>query len=253
MAQQKDYYQILGVAETATEEEIKKAYREIAKKHHPDRNPGDTAAEEKFKQASEAYETLGDKEKRSKYDQMRKLGAMGARFGGGGGRGGFGFGDAGTVSSDDMSYEEFMRKFGGKNQQGRGQKTGSSFNFDDIFGNLFGGKKKENEGEEEPQPTDDPFFKRKGNDAYVEVTVNLAQALLGSRIRVRTPSGKRVTVKIPPGIDPERQLRIPSMGYAEQKELGDLYIRVHLAMPKNLTEQQQEAAQQFAQALGLKW
>jgi DnaJ-class molecular chaperone len=127
-----------------------------------------------------------------------------------------------------MSYEEFMRKFGGKNQQGRGQKTSSSFNFDDIFGNLFGGKKKEDEGadSDEPQPTDDPFFKRKGNDAYVEVTINLAQALLGSRIRVRTPSGKRVTLKIPPGIDPERQLRIPSMGYAEQKELGDLYIRV---------------------------
>lgn len=251
MAQQKDYYQILGVAETATEEEIKKAYREIAKKHHPDRNPGNKEAEEKFKQASEAYETLGDKEKRSKYDQLRKLGAMGSRFGGG--RGGFGFGDAGTTTtSDDMSYEEFMRKFGGKNQQGRGQKANTSFNFDDIFGNLFGGKKKEEESDE-PQPTDDPFFKRKGNDAYVEVTVNLAQALLGSRIRVRTPLGKRVTVKIPPGIDPERQLRVPSMGYAELKELGDLYIRVHLAMPKNLTEEQQEATRQFAASLGLKW
>ena len=95
MAQQKDYYQVLGVAESATEEEIKKAYREIAKKHHPDRNPGDKAAEEKFKQASEAYETLGDKEKRSKYDQFRKLGAMGSRFGGGGGRGGFGGGGFG--------------------------------------------------------------------------------------------------------------------------------------------------------------
>lgn len=253
MAQQKDYYQILGVVETATEEEIKKAYREIAKKYHPDRNPGDKAAEEKFKQASEAYETLGDKEKRSKYDQLRKLGAMGSRFGNGG-RGGFGFGDAGTTTtSDDMSYEEFMRKYGGKNQQGRGQKTSSSFSFDDIFGNLFGGKKKEGEEEDEPQPTDDPFFKRKGYDAYVEVTINLAQALLGSRIRVRTPSGKRVTVKIPPGIEPERQLRVPSMGYAEMKELGDLYIRVHLAMPKNLTDAQQEAARQFSEALGLKW
>ena len=69
----KDYYQILGIGDTASADEIKKAYRRIAKENHPDKNPGDKGAEERFKAATEAYETLGDTEKRAKYDRLRKL------------------------------------------------------------------------------------------------------------------------------------------------------------------------------------
>lgn len=248
--QQKDFYKVLGVSESASEAEIKKAYRDIAKKYHPDKNPGDSAAEEKFKEASEAYETIGDKEKRAKYDQLRKLGAMGGGFGGQQGGG--------------MSYEEFMRQYGGPSQQGRGQRTGGGFGFGDsmeeLLGGLFGGRatrktRRETEFVEsdEPQPTDDPFFKRKGNDAYVDLTANLAQALLGSKIRVRTPSGKHVTVRIPAGTDPGKILRVPQMGYTSMQGTGDLYIQLHLTIPKNLTEEQKVVARKLADELGLRY
>lgn len=247
MPTNKDYYKALGVSQTATADEIKKAYREVAKKYHPDLHPGDKAAEEKFKEVSEAYDTLGDADKRKKYDQFRKLG-------GGSGMGGFGFGGGG--SSDEMSYEEFMRRYGTAAQRerhGGGQSTGAKgfgdFSIDDLFGNLFGRKAKTASPEtNEPVPTDDPFFRRKGNDAYVDLSVNIAQAALGSKVRVRTPSGKKVTVKIMPGTDPGKVLRIPGMGFGG----GDMYIRVNVVVPKNLTPEQAALMEQLAEALGLR-
>src|SRR5437667_12804396 len=112
MAQTKDYYTVLGVAPKATQEEIKKQYRKLASKHHPDKNPNDPKAAERFKEISEAYQVLGDADKRKQYDQMRQLGAFGgfggARRGGpfgagaqaggpGGGPAGFRFEDLGDV------------------------------------------------------------------------------------------------------------------------------------------------------------
>ncbi len=251
----KDYYKALGVAESASAEEIKKAYRDVAKKYHPDKNPGDKSAEEKFKEASEAYDTLSDPEKRAKYDRIRKLG------GHPGGGGGYGFGGGG---GDEMSYEEFMRRFGTQAQRerygggaaggGRGAGRGiGDFSIDDIFGNLFNRRGKSAQPEpDEPQPTDDPFFKRKGDDAYVELTINLAQALLGSRVRVRTPAGKKVTVTIAPGTESGKLLRVPGMGFPHATAAGDLFIRIHVTMPKNLSEEQREQAKALALALGLK-
>src|SRR5438034_2679181 len=87
MAQNKDYYSVLGVPASATQDEIKKQYRKLAAKHHPDKNPNDPKAAERFKEISEAYQVLGDAEKRKQYDQMRQLGAFGG-FGGGARRGG---------------------------------------------------------------------------------------------------------------------------------------------------------------------
>lgn len=242
----KDYYQALGVGERASEEEIKKAYREIAKKYHPDRNPNDKAAEEKFKAASEAYDTLGDKTKRAKYDRLRTLGAGGVGMGGS------------TGDAAGIDYEEFMRRFGGANQAGRGQRTRpGDFSFEDMFGNLFGSRTRERGRAEqvatEPQPTDDPFFKRLGADAYVDLTINLAQALLGSKVAVRTPAGKRVTVRLKPGLDLEKALRVPGMGYEASGTRGDLFVRLHLSLPKNMTPEQTEAARALAAALGLKY
>ena len=267
--QQADYYQILGISETATAEEIKKAYRTIAKENHPDRNPGNTTAEEKFKSASEAYETLSDPAKRKKYDQLRRLGATGG--------GGFGFGNRTSRRSstrgpvytapDDVTldddYADFMRTYGTPAQQQRYERSrsestssGGFGGIEDLLGDLFGSRGKEKESGSaapgEPQPTDDPFFKRLGNDAYVELSINLAQALLSSKVRVRTPSGKKVTLTIPEGSSDGKKLRIPAMGFPAASGAGDLYIVLSLRMPENLTEEQKEAVDTMAEKLGLR-
>jgi len=137
MAQTKDYYAVLGVSSTATQDEIKKQYRRLAKKYHPDANANDPKAADKFKEISEAYNVVGDSEKRKQYDEMRRLGAFGGfgGFGGGAGRGGRSSGGAGTRPGGG---------FGG----GAGGPGGGSFeDFDigglgglgDLFGAMFGG------------------------------------------------------------------------------------------------------------------
>ena len=101
-----DYYRVLGVPETASQKEITKAYRALARELHPDANPGDTAAEDRFKEVSAAYEVVGDADKRARYDEVRKLGPMAGAFGGGGGgfSGGGGFGPGGmTFDASDLS------------------------------------------------------------------------------------------------------------------------------------------------------
>ena len=97
MAVKRDYYEILGVNKNASEDEIKKAYRTLAKKHHPDMNQGDKTSEAKFKELNEAYEVLGDKDKKAKYDQFGHAGVDPNGFGGAGGAGGAGFGDFGDI------------------------------------------------------------------------------------------------------------------------------------------------------------
>ncbi len=249
--QQKDYYSILGVAEKASEQEIKQAYRTLAKRWHPDKNPDDAAAESKFKEVSEAYEVLGDTEKRRRYDELRKYGSGGA--------------------PGSMSWEDFSSRFGGFRTENAREFTWGfdGGNLNDIFADLFGGKRerrtrtqrpqqrpftqqRNQATDDSPQPTSDPFFKRKGRDAYVDITLNIAQALLGSTIRVRTPGGKKVNVRIQPGTQPEAVLRLRGLGYETQAGAGDLFIQTHVAIPTGLTEEQQEKVREMAEALGLK-
>src|SRR4051812_43467214 len=111
MAQTKDYYSVLGVPASATQEEIKKKYRRLAAKHHPDKNPNDPKAAETFKEISEAYQVLGDDDKRKQYDQMRKLGAFGgfggAGFGGAGARRPGGGPPPGGPGAQNFKFEDF--------------------------------------------------------------------------------------------------------------------------------------------------
>jgi DnaJ-class molecular chaperone len=252
---QKNYYDILHVPETATEDEIKKAYRKLAKEFHPDRHPGESEAEAKFKEVGEAYEVLKDPEKRRKYDELRRYGSGQAQ--------------------GSMSYEDFMSRFGGyQDRSGATEEFNWGFGggLEDIFSQLFGGSSSRtrrpaqrsdrfhfdfgsahgNRESAEPQATGDSFFKRKGDDAYVDIPINLAQALLGSTIRVRTPQGKKVNVKIAAGTQPEAVLRVRGMGFSDRVRSGDLYIRTHLNIPVNLTEEQKKLAATLLNALGLR-
>src|SRR3954466_12854862 len=115
----RDYYEILGVTKTASADEIKKAYRKVAMQYHPDRNPGDKGAEEKFKEAAEAYEILSDADKRAQYDRYGHAGVAGN---------GRGHGGSGNMNMDDI-FSQFGDIFG-----------------DDIFGNFFGGGQQRSRG-----------------------------------------------------------------------------------------------------------
>ena len=128
MENKRDYYEVLGVSKTATPEEIKKAYRKMAIKYHPDKNPGDKEAEEKFKEAAEAYDVLSNEEKRQKYDQFgHSMGPQGFPGGGFGGQGGFGGFSSGGFTMDDI-FEQFGDIFGGRysNMGGFGGAAGSA-------------------------------------------------------------------------------------------------------------------------------
>ncbi len=166
MAEKRDYYEVLGVAKNATADEIKSAYRKLAMKYHPDRNPGDKAAEEKFKEAAEAYDVLHDAEKRQRYDQFGHAGfSQGA-----GGFGGFG---AGGMSMDDI-FSMFGDIFGGR---GGG---GASFGgFEDIFG---GGRRQQRRA--------DPNAPRAGDDMTFRLEIDFDEAIFGSErtIDITLPS-----------------------------------------------------------------
>jgi molecular chaperone DnaJ len=158
----KDYYQVLGVPKDADPDAIKKAYRKLARKYHPDANPDDPAAEERFKEISEAYRVVSDPDKRKQYDAMRTAGA-GAGFGGGpGGPGGFGQGPGGqwqTIDLEDLAGAE-------------------GFGFGDLFSAIFGGRRGRGAGAPRPH---------KGADRRLDVRVSFEVAARGGEIEIRVP------------------------------------------------------------------
>ncbi len=239
----KDYYKILGVNESATAEEIKRSYRDLAKQHHPDLNQG-KQAEERFKEINEAYDVLGDAEKRKKYDQFRKLG--GAAFG-----------------SEGLLWEDLMKQFGGAGGRfntGRGfdfSNFGREFGFDDLFGGFRNGsdsaQRKRSRTAEDFAFDADEEAPRNDLDVRLEVPLNLAQAILGAKIRLRTPQDTKVDLRIPPGTDPGHTFRLPGMGKKRGDESGDLFVIAKVRMPKTLTAEQRELLEKFARSLGMKY
>ncbi len=359
----KDFYQVLGVADSASQAEIKKAYRRLAKQYHPDANPNNTQAAERFKEVSEAHSVLSDTEKRKHYDQMRKLGAFDgfARRPAGAGAGtSRGAPSGGGFSTEDLDFEDL-----------------GGFGLGDIFSSIFGRGKREERGESletvvevpfrvamlggkvpvtlpvtEPCPTchgnggapgasfstcpecngrgtisfgqggfavtrpcpqcrgrgkipsvpcptcqgagevrterrvmitvpagteagtkvrlkgqgapgragqpagdlvvtfqvqPDRFFRRDGLDILCEVPINVAQAVLGTRLRVRTLDGKRVVLKIPPGAQPGRRFRIKGLGIEKNGRRGDQLVEVQVTLPERLTPEAQELMKKFAE------
>ena len=203
----KDYYDILGVKKGATEDEIKKAYRKLAKKHHPDVNKGNKEAENKFKELSEAYAVLSDKEKREQYD---RLGKEAFNFGGQGGQyGGF-------------DFAEFMRNAGGSSRARRGAGTrGRTVDFTDIFGDLFGGGGSDFQYEQQPQ---------RGQDVESETTIDFRDAVLGTTMDLRFQDGRTVKVKIPEGVAEGQKLRLRGKGMPGPLggPPGDLQLLIHV-------------------------
>ena len=196
----KDYYKTLGVAKTASEKEIKAAYRKLARKHHPDVNPGNKEAEARFKELGEAYEVLGDKEKRKQYDELganwkaySRGGPQGQPWPGGGAR--VDFGDLGGAGG----FSDFFRTFfsGG--------------------GGGFGGF-----GEDAFAPA---------SDAEGEVELTLAEVFRGTTREVAVGgTRRRVEVKIPPGVREGSRVRVAGEGgKGAGGRRGDLYLRVRIA------------------------
>ena len=385
MAQTKDYYAVLGVSASATQDEIKKQYRRLAKKYHPDANASDPTAAERFKEISEAYNVVGDAEKRKQYDEMRRLGAFGgfagARSGaarpggysgtagggfpgGGAAAGGFRFEDVdlgGLGGLGDLFSSMFGSGPGARGPRGargpeRGQDVETSLDIPfrtaarggkvpvelevneecatcsgsgaapgaalrtcpecsgrgtisfgqggfavnrpcpmclgrgqvpsqqcptcsgsgevrvkkkmliSVPAGVESGSKirlKEQGGRGASGGTagdllitfhvqPDRFFRRDGQDVIAPVPINVAQAVLGSKVSVRTLDGTKVAIRIPPGTPSGKRFRVRGQGIEKDGQRGDLIVEVSITVPEKLSDDQAKLMREFADAAGLK-
>ncbi len=193
----RDLYEILGVGRTAPAEEMKKSYRELAKKWHPDRNPGNKQAEERFKEVSVAYDVLSDQKKKALYDE---------------------FGFDGLASGFDPKR---ARAWGREGRRGRAEAPfggGAALDLDDLFGQLFGGG-----------GGDFGAKLRRGPDYEAQVEIDLPDALRGGEVTLQKEGGGRVTARIPPYVEDGAVLRLRGQGGKGPRGAGagDLLLHVH--------------------------
>lgn len=297
-----DYYKMLGVKRDASNADIKKAYRKLAMKYHPDHAKGDKKAEEKFKKISEAYAVLSDKEKRRQYDTFGSTGFQQRysqedifrgfdfadilkEFGFGGGdrfsRGqdGFRFSFGRDSSYGSHARQQQVRQKGSDlvyelqltlqevatgidktvsfQHQGRSEKLTVK-----IPKGMISGKKLRLAGKGEPSPfggpagdlyikakvLDDPVYSVEGHDLNINREIKLSEAILGTNISVPTLDQKELSLKIPPGTKHKTKMRLPGHGlpHMNGKGQGDLYVYIHVNMPKHLSEKQKKLVDQLA-------
>ena len=293
----RDYYKILGVDKSASAEEIKKAFRKLAIKYHPDKNPNNKSAEEKFKEINEANEVLGDAEKRKKYDELGENWKHYQQQGGNeqdfdwskwsnaGGRG------RQTHSQEDIfgggaEFSDFFSSiFGGGGFQGRGGKQRARKGHDletEIYisleeayhgstrqltvdgetlqikikpgvyeGQVLRMKEKGGHGTSGGQRGDiymkvhiekHPHFERKKDDVYCDISVDLYTIILGGKTMIRTLKGT-MKIDIPKGTENGKIFRLKGLGmpkFGKENEFGDLYAKINVMIPKNLTEKEME-------------
>lgn len=368
----KDYYRVLGVAETASPAEIKKAYRRLAKEYHPDANPGNAAAAERFKEIGEAYAVLSNPEKRKQYEQMRRMGAWTGNATPGSnaaGRASRPSGDESQVSFEDLrdfgNLGDLFSSIFDRGRRGWSRAKGAAERGSDVettvqipfrlsvlggkipirvpvsdacdtcagsgdapgtrprpcpecqgsgtisFGQggfavqrpcpaCYGrgriptdpcpacggtgqrrelrqllltvpagvetGSKRRLSGMGERGGGDGPpgdliitfqvqphsFFRREGLDVHCTIPINIAQAMLGSKIRVKTVEGKKVALKIPPATQSGTRFRIPGQGIEKNGRRGDQYVQVKVTVPDTLDAEQERMLREFARSAGLK-
>jgi len=285
----KDYYKILGLAPNASQEEIKQAFKKLAKKYHPDANKGKKDAEERFKEISEAYDILGKPDSRQTYDMQREA----EKFGGFSQENSFGFQEG--ISEN---IEDILRRFSGgfeSSWKAFGKKyNASSRGFGDIFGQfgeesssatlkvplkiacnggvinvsgLPGGMQRVHIPPNTRNGTlislstpsgpfrleialeNDPPFFIKGNLIETVLKINLAQAVLGGKVKFRDPRDEEIILTIPPGSQPGDILKLRGIGIGK----GDLHVRLEVVIPKHLSDEEKELFKAFANASGLKY
>jgi curved DNA-binding protein len=305
-----DYYEVLGVKKDGSSQDIKKAYRKLAMKYHPDRNKGNKEAEEKFKKISEAYAVLSDPEKRKQYDTFGEsgfqqrysqedifrgfdlgdilkefgLGGMGGNFRATGGQGspfeafffqggGPGGGHAShraaqqQVKGSDFTYELAVSL----NEILTGAEKTISLRVENKTENVSvkipkgikAGQKLRLAGKGAPSPyggppgdlfliiseQPHPVFTRDGNNLVVEQQISFSKACLGSEINVKSLEGKELKVKVPAGIQPQSKLRLKGHGLPAGKTggRGDIYVKVSVDIPKDLTDEQKKLIAELAE------
>lgn len=211
MPQVKDYYKVLGVSEGALPDEIKKQYRKLARKYHPDRNPDTPGAEDRFKEVQEAYDTLSDPEKRKQYDRMRKnpFGQMGDEF---------------STSTGQRYYRapdgSYVRFDTGRGGPGADDLFGGGFS--DIFSRFFGAG---NAG-----PAEEPFVRARrpngqNRDVKTDLRITFDQALQGGKTEVKLPEGEVVRLHIPKGVRSGFKIRLKGHGnFGPGGQRGDLLV-----------------------------
>jgi curved DNA-binding protein len=220
----KDYYKTLGVGKNAQSDEIKKIYRKLARQYHPDMNPGNKTAEEKFKEINEAYEVLSDPEKRKKYDQFGSQWQQYTRSGG---------------QPQDFDWSQWTARPGGGSytrtvtQEDLEQMFGGSFGgstgfggFSDFFEALFGGLGRQPGGVYQPRGA----RASRGQDSEHTVQISLEDALRGTTISLEWEGGKRIEAKIPAGVKTGSRIRLSGQGPtgAGGCPAGDLYLKVEV-------------------------
>jgi DnaJ-class molecular chaperone len=232
----KDYYTILGVDKHANQKEIQKAYRKLARKYHPDVNPGDTAAEEQFKEINEANEVLSDPEKRKKYDEMRNYYQQ---YGSWPGAAGQGAGAAhGTDGFRGGNYHYYT-----VNEEDLGDLFGGQSPFSDFFDTYFhSGFSSENErrsqystaGGREKRTT-------RGQDVESDIEVSLSEAYQGTRrtfeLTEADGTTRRLEVTIPAGVEEGSRIRLAGQGRQGTAGRGDLYLRIHIPPDARFTRE----------------
>lgn len=302
-----DYYKTLGVDKNATQDDIKKAFRQLARKYHPDLNPNDPTAKEKFQQINEANEVLSDPEKRKKYDEYGEQWKHADEFeaqrkayeaqGGGGGHSEYWYSADGRHFTSgfggESGFSDFFEELFGQGRTRGSGKARAGFRGQDIQAELpltlreaatthkqtftvngetlritvpagvadrqtvklkgHGGKGMNGGPDGDLYITfsiaDDPEFKRKDNDLYTNVHIDLYTAVLGGEVTIRTLDGQ-VKLKVRPGTQNDAKVRLKGKGfpvYKQDNSFGDLIVTYHVSIPTNLTDKQKELFRQLQQ------